>query len=597
MQFLNEAIIFLASAVILVPIFKKIGLSSVLGFLASGLVIGPHGFGFVKEVTKVLHFSEIGIILLLFVIGLELQPSRLWILRKQIFGLGLMQMAVTTTVIFFIAHFLDYHPATSLIIGFGLALSSTAFVLQELSEKKAISKPHGRLAFTVLLFQDMAIIPFLAMIPFLAASGMMPTFENVSVSLVKIIGIIVLFIYIGRYILRYTLRFIASANNNDIFTAVTLLVAIGSALLIHHVTSSMELGAFLAGVLLADSEYRHELEASVAPFKGLLLGLFFMAIGMTINVNLLSQSPLFFIVAPLGLIAIKYSLLMLIVLGYKKPLDTGHYLALILSQGGEFAFILFTTAQHVHIIDPNLVSMLNLVVTLSIAFSPIIYKLNDKLASSKKVAQSDEPDEAHEFQANQIIIAGFGRYGQIIARILANKGIGFTALDTNATRISFVRKYGNKVYYGDPSNLHLLRAANAEQAKVFVLAIDNVEYSIKTAETVKKNFPDLTIYARARDRNHAYQLLNLGVNKIVRETFFSSVEQSKDILRHLGVSAAETQAIADKFTEYDEKLLKLQSKYSNDQAKLLDLSKKTFDELEQLFEFDHSKEDTTANKS
>jgi len=589
MSFLHQALIFLAAAVVSVPIFKRLGLGSVLGYLAAGMVIGPSGVGLISDVEAILHFAELGVVLLLFVIGLELQPSRLWELRRSVFGLGGVQVLGTGALLAAVGLLFGLRLPTALIAGLGLSLSSTAIALQLLAEKNELPTQHGRASFGILLFQDLAVIPLLALLPFLGESTTAST-EPGWLSVLKVVGVLAGVVLGGRYVLRPVFRLVASLHTQELFTATALLVVVGTALLVGQVGLSMALGAFLAGVLLADSEYRHELEADIEPFKGLLLGLFFIAVGMSVNIGLLASGPVKVVSLVLGLVALKALVLFALGKWVLKSNESALSLSVAISQGGEFAFVLFGLAVGFRVMERELADLLVVVVSLSMAVTPVLFLAYDKLVRPRlrqKVQREYDvaPDEDHP-----VIIAGFGRVGQVVGRLLRVKRIGFTALDASPEHIDFMKNFGNtKLYYGDASRLDLLRAARADKAKVFVLAIDDVEASMRTAETVKQHFPHLTIFARARNRQHAYRLLNLGVTHVMRETFAGSVELSGDILQELGLTWSEAKSALDRFREHDEAMLQSSYQHAGDVKKLMEISAKARTELEALFKQDEEK--------
>ena len=586
MSLLYEAVFFLVAAVITVPLSKRLGLGTVLGYLAAGAVIGPWGLGVIGDVDNVLHFSELGVVLLLFIIGLELEPARLWELRKPVFGLGLAQVLVTGLLLMLAGIALGLPVPTALIIGLVLSLSSTAFALQLLAEKDQLNTSHGDTAFAILLFQDLAVIPLLAIIPLLGTSGADMDQADVFVNIVKAVAVIAIVIAGGRWLLRPFLRFAALTVSQEIFTAAALLVVMGTALLLQEVGLSMALGAFLAGVLLAGSEYRHELEADIEPFKGLLLGLFFIAVGMSIDLGLIIHKPFTILALVAGLMAIKFFLLVGLSRFAGQSMPAAVNLGLFISQGGEFAFVLFNVAAGAHVMDRPLADLLIVVVSMSMAFTPLLLLLNERVFRFGQIQeQAREYDKIQE-PDNEVIIAGFGRFGQMIARTLRMKKIPFTALEASFEQVDFVRKFGNKIYFGDASRLDLLRAAKADKAKVFVLAIDDVEASVKTAEIVRKHYPHLKIYARARNRVHTYRLMDAGVDNIVRETFLSSLELAKNVLQGLGLPDAEAEDAVRKFQRHDEALLRKQHLIQHDEAQLIASVKQGALELERLFEQD-----------
>jgi monovalent cation:proton antiporter-2 (CPA2) family protein len=583
---LSEAAIFLAAAVVTVPLFRRFKLGAVLGYLAAGVIIGPFGLKFVSAVDNVMHFAELGVVLLLFVIGLELQPSRLWVLRRSVFGLGSAQVLVTGTALGAIALVLGLGFDGALVVGLGLAMSSTAFVLQILAEKGQLTARHGRSSFAILLFQDLAVIPLLALIPLLGAGEAHAVGGSAWLGAFKAIGVIVAVIAGGRYLLRPVLHAIAAAGIQEIFTAAALLVVIGTSLLMTSVGLSMSLGAFLAGVLLADSEYRHELEADIEPFKGLLLGLFFISVGMSADLGLILTHPFAIVGATLGLMIVKTAILLGLGRMSGHSWESSRGLAVALCQGGEFAFVLFGLAADNGIMGHTLTDSLVIVVTLSMALTPLAFVLNDVLIAKWLKKPADEKFDEIDEGENKVIIAGFGRVGQIVARLLRAKKIAFTALDKSAEQIDTVRRFGSRAYYGDASRLDLLRAAKADKADILVLAIDDIEASVRTVETVRKHFPNLKIYARARNRFHAYRLLDHGVDHLMRETYLSSLELGKQVLLGLGFAEWDARDTVSTFHEHDERSLLRQHAVYHDETKLIQSAKDAAKELEELFESD-----------
>jgi len=596
MSFTQEAAIFLAAAIIAVTFFNKLGFGSVLGYLIAGVVIGPWGFGLITGVENILHFAEFGVVLLLFLIGLELQPSRLWVLRRSIFGMGLAQVLVTALVLTVISALTGLSLSVSIIIGLGLSLSSTAFVLQLLTEKKQLNTLHGRSAFAILLFQDLAVIPMLALLPLLGVSDNVISNHSVIQSVITgVVGIIILVVG-GHYLLRPVLRVVSSSGSHEIFTATSLMVVITSTLIMEASGLSMALGAFVAGVLLADSEYRHEIEANIEPFKGLLLGLFFIAVGMEVNLGLLGAKPVMIIAVVAALLVVKFAVLYGLGLGFRLPTRCARNLAFVLPQGGEFAFVLFTAATTYQILDQGLTDTLILVVSLSMAFTPLLLTLNEKVLKPWLDGSKQPPFDRIDEPGTQVIIAGFGRVGQIIGRILRVRNIAFTALEISTTQVDFVRKYGGKIYYGDASRIELLRAAHAEQARIFVLAIDDIESSIKTAETVKANFPNLEIIARVRNRHHAHMLMDLGIKIFVRETYLSSLKLAEEVLCSLGLARSDVVSSIEKFKTYDEENLIKQHAIHHDELKLIQSVKDAAMELQDLFEADMASQKHTGQE-
>ena len=592
MSLLAQIAIFLAAAVIAVPIFRYFKLGSVLGYLAAGIIIGPACLGLISRVDATEHIADFGIVLLMFVIGLELQPSRLWVMRKSIFGLGLAQVLVTTLGLGSAAYFgFEQTWQSALIIGFGLSMSSTALVLQLLAERGQLNSQYGRSAFSILLFQDVAVLPALALIPLLGVATAKTAGPGgwLAIKFVAVLGTAVVG---GRYVLRPMLRIVAATRVTEAFTAAGLLVVIGTALLVSQVGLSLPLGAFLAGVLLADSEFRHELEADIEPFKGLLLGLFFITVGMSANMAMVREKPLTLLGLTLAFMLVKVAVLRGIGRLNGLPNATGRGLALSLPSGGEFALVLFGLAATLGIMDTQVAELLVLAVTGSMILSPLLLTIHDAL-SQKKEADSgpfDTPEELYP----KVIIAGFGRFGQIVGRILSAKRISFTALEANQTQVDFLRRFGNQVFYGDASRLEMLRAAHAENAEVFVLAIDDVEASVRTAELIRKHFPHLKIFARARNRQHAFRLMDLDVRFAIRETLGSSLEMSGKVLETLGLSKSNALETVRRFRAHDEATLAKQLAVKDDESKFLQTTRESAEQLRHLFESDAVRSDGPA---
>lgn len=582
---LQQTALFLGAAVVAVPVFKRLGLGSVLGYLAAGAIIGPSVLGFVDEVEQTLHVAELGVVLLLFIIGLELQPARLWSMRKMVFGLGGAQVVATGFILSLGAYAVGLEPSAAAIVGAALALSSTAFVLQVLSEKSELTSVHGRAAFGILLFQDLAAIPLLAVIPLMGTAHDPATEANPLWRMLLVSGVLVAVVLSSRFLLRPAFRVVASARNHELSTAWALLVVIATALAMQLVGLSMELGAFLAGVLLADSEYRHELEANIEPFKGLLLGLFFMAVGMSADLSVVLQQPGTVFAAVLALTATKFAVLVTLGRLQRQSAESSVSLGVALSQGGEFAFVIFGAAAAVGVLERGTVQLLVVVVTLSMIVTPLLFLARDRWIRMRR-GRDSRPFDALEDAKGPVIIAGFGRYGQIVARVLRTKRIPFTALEVSAAQVDFVRKFGNKIYYGDASRPDLLRAAKAEEARAFVLAIDDMEASLRTARVVREHFPSLPVLARARNRDHAHGLRALGVHHIQRETLLSSLDTVRATLETLGCSTAEACEAVRRFREIDERALSEQYEIRHDQQALIASAKKVAEDLERLFEGD-----------
>jgi monovalent cation:proton antiporter-2 (CPA2) family protein len=581
--FLYDALIYLVAALIAVPISRWLGFGSVLGYLAAGIVIGPAALKLVSDPESILHFAELGVVFLLFIVGLELQPSRLWVLRKMVFGLGTAQVIISAAAITVVATWfgLEFRPA--IIVGLILALSSTAFVLQMLAERKQLSTTYGRASFAILLLQDLAVIPLIALLPMLGNTGDAGiNVQSILIAVLTIGGLIIG----GHYLLRPVLRIAARTEIPELFTATALLVVIGAALLMEFAGMSMVLGAFISGMLLADSEYRHELEANIAPFKGLLLGLFFIAVGMTVNLGLLMQEPGLIVSIVAALMAVKAAVLFPLARLFGICDTKGAInLAVVLAQGGEFAFVLFGLVGRSGALDPGLIDRLILAVAVSMLLTPVAFILSERLTRKLEppVEQDfDEIDDGH----HPVIIAGFGRVGQIAGRVLASTGRRFTALEIDSSQVDVVRRYGNKVYFGDASKVDLLRSAGADKARLFILAIDDIEASMRTAETVRKHFPHLEIIARARNRRHEYHLMDLGIEKIYRENFLSSLAMGEQALAVLGMDPGMAADAVRTFRAHDERLIRQQHAVQHDEEKLIQTAKDTSQELELLLRND-----------
>ncbi|MEA3172952.1 MAG: hypothetical protein QOF42_363, partial [Gammaproteobacteria bacterium] len=576
--------IFLAAAVIAIPIFRRFKLGSVLGYLTAGIIIGPASLGLVESVDATQQIAEFGIVLLMFVIGLELQPSRLWVLRKPIFGLGSAQVAFTTIIVGIGTYFIFQQSwQSSLVIGFGLSMSSTALALQLLAERGQLHSQFGRSSFSILLFQDISVMPALALLPLLGVAAAKSGGPG-GILVLKFIAVLGIVVIGGRYVLRPMLRIVAATKVAEAMTAAGLLVVIGTALLVSQVGLSLSLGAFLAGVLLADSEFRHELEADIEPFKGLLLGLFFISVGMSANLELVREKPLLIIALTVAFMLIKVAILYGVgrVSGLSPIASRG--LAVSLPSGGEFAFVLFGLAASLGVMDAKIAELLVLVVTGSMILSPVLLVLYD--VTFKHSESDGRPFDTPAELYPKVIIAGFGRFGQIVGRILRAKQIPFTALEASQTQVDFLRRFGNQVYYGDASRLELLRAAHAENAEVFVLAIDDADASVRTAELIRQHFPNLKIFARARNRQHAFRLMDLDVRYTIRETLVSSLELSVQVLEALGLSKSKSVETVAQFRAHDEITMAKQHAVKNDEKKFLETSRESAEQLQHLFETD-----------
>jgi glutathione-regulated potassium-efflux system protein KefB len=594
-HFLQYAVMFLAAAVVAVSLSKRAGLGAVLGYLGAGALIGPHLLNLTPDMRQASEFSEFGVILLLFIIGLELSPQRLWLMRRAVFGIGTLQVLLSALLLGGATLLIGVGWKTALIVGLGLALSSTAIGLQMLAERKELGNPHGRLAFAILLFQDVAAIPILALIPLLGVHDAIVSEASEGIAALKIVGVIATVIVGGRYLLRPVLRAVASTQIAEVFTATALLVVLGTAWLMQLAGMQMSLGAFLAGMLLADSEYRHEIESQIEPFKGLLLGLFFLSVGVSLDLDLVRRQPLEIGAIVVGLLALKS--LILIALGrLSGKLDFAQTvrLAVVLAGGGEFAFVVFNLAQQHALLDSAQHDVLVVAVTLSMALTPLAVIASGRWLAARKTAPAREFDTIADI-APRVIIAGYGRVGQIVARILRAQRIAFTALESSVEQVDFSRRFGSNIYFGDPSRPELLRAAGVDKAEVFVLATDDPEANIRTARIVKRLYPHLKIVARARNRQHAFRLMDMSIDDVVRETLHSSLEMARMVLEDLGLDSAFAGDRVEKFRVHDAKLLKTQYLVYDDEAALMQSAKDALDDLDRLFEADTASENAATS--
>jgi glutathione-regulated potassium-efflux system protein KefB len=583
---LVPAVVFLAAAVIAVPLSKRLKLGAVIGYLLAGILIGPQVLKLITDQATVLAFSELGVVFLLFVLGLELSPQRLWVMRKHLFGMGSAQMVLVTSVIAGVAFFSGWSLAAALIAGFGLALSSTAFALQILAERDEVSSEHGRASFGVLLFQDLIAVPVLALIPLFGAHQAESATRPFWQSALLVVAAVAAVIFAGRYLLRPVFRLVARLKMSELFTAVSLLVVLGTALLMQNVGLSMGLGAFLAGMLLADSEYSHEVEGHIEPFKGLLLGLFFMAVGMNLDLNLLLAKPLLVLGLVAGIALLQMLLMWAVGRFFGQTHPSSLLLAALLASGGEFAFVVFKTAQDATLLDAPTAALLNVVVAVAMGITPLLVLGVQLLSQKMTTATPPRPFDEIQVDAAKVIIAGFGRVGQIPARVLAAQKIPFTVIDPDTNVVDLARRFGGLVYYGDTTRPETLRAAKIEQAEVFILALDDMERSIRTARVVKRLNPTVKIIARARNRRHAHKLMDLGIDDAVRETLHSALQMTHKMLEELGFSPEMAADRVMRFRTLDENALKEQFLFHDDEQALIQSAAQYRDELEALFESD-----------
>jgi len=596
--FFYQAFIYLTAAVISVPIAKRLGLGSVLGYLIAGILIGPFVLGLVgKEGQDVMHFAEFGVVMMLFLIGLELQPALLWKLRGPILGMGGLQVALTASLIMAISIVLGFRWNTSLAIGLTLALSSTAIVLQTLNEKGLINTPGGQSSFSVLLFQDIAVIPILAIFPVLASGTKVPVPSDSSahhasnliegfplwIQTLIVFAVVASIIVAGRYFISPAFRLIAKTRLRELFTAAALLLIIGIALLMTQVGLSPALGTFLAGVLLAQSEYRHELEIDIEPFKGLLLGLFFIAVGASIDFRLIANNPVLIAELVIALIILKLLVLFLIGKFFKMGLDSNLLFSFSLAQGGEFAFVLFSFALQNQVLDTRVVNPLISAVAVSMALTPLLILINEKLLLTRVGTLEKEAKPADEIdEKNKVIIAGFGRVGSIIGRFLQANGLRATYLDINPDNVDLLRKLGFKVFYGDASRHDLLHAAGADNADLLIIAVDQPEKIYEIMETAKKHFPHLKILARTRGWFDAYRLIDAGVTDVYRETLDSALRMGADALHKLGFRKHQAYRAIKTFRRHDENFLQELAAIRHDHKELIRGTRQRIEDLEKL---------------
>ena len=578
---LLAGVLFLFAAVVAVPLAARLGIGAVLGYLLAGIAIGPWGLGFISDVDEILHFSELGVVFLMFIIGLELNPSKLWQLRQSIFGVGAAQVLLSAAILAGLLMLTQFSWQAAVIGGIGLAMSSTAMALQLMRDKGMNRNEAGQLGFTWLVFQDLAVIPALALVPLLAGSGD-DHFDWMKISM-KVLAFAGMLIG-GRFLLRPVFRFIAASGVREVFTAATLLLVLGSALFMDALGLSMALGTFIAGVLLAESEYRHELETAIDPFKGLLLGLFFISVGMALNLGVLYTHLLWVIASVAVLVAVKTLVLYLLARIYGLRSSERMQFSSVLSQGGEFAFVLFSTASSQKLFKDDQMALLLVTVTLSMMTTPLLMKLVDKLLS-RRLNPADDEDEAPwvEDDKPQVIVVGFGRFGQVIGRLLMANKMRITVLERDISAVNLMRKYGYKVYYGDATQLELLRSAGAEAAESIVITCNDPEDTMKLVELCQQHFPHLHILARARGRVEAHELLQAGVKHFSRETFSSALELGRKALVSLGMHPHQAQRAQMHFRRLDMRMLRELMPVHSDTAQISRV-REARRELEEIFQ-------------
>lgn len=582
-MFLLNIFIFLAAAVISVPVSKKLGFGSVLGYLIAGLAIGPWGLKLITDVHDIMSFAEFGVVLLLFLIGLELEPKKLWSLRVSIFGMGGAQVLLNMLLVTGISFFFLQSLSLSLLIGMAFSLSSTAMALQVLNEKKLMATESGRSAFAILLFQDLAVIPMIAILPLLGTAEISNVDSPAWYQFLKIVLVLAAVILVGRHVVRYLLKQIASLQLREIFTALALLLVVGMATLMTWLHVSMALGAFLAGVLLAESEYRKAIETDIEPFKGLLLGLFFISVGMSIDIGGILKSPLVIFGVSLGIIALKYAVHFFIGRLFKLPKSQIPFFSLVISQVGEFAFVLLGAAQAFNLLAPEISGQLIAITAITMFLTPVMVMSFDQI-HKRFFSESKPESDSFETQATPVIIAGFGRFGQIVGRLLYANKISATILDYEPGQIEILRRFGFKVFYGDATRLDLLESAGAHQAQILVIAIDDAEGVLRLADVAKQHFPHLKIYARARNLGQVYDLMDRNIQYIERETFEASLKMGGAILHDMGLPAYQSQLAMHKFRAHNISIIKEIYPIRKDQAEAISRTKQSRLDLEKMFE-------------
>ena len=595
----SQAFIYLFAAVLAVPLAKRLGLGSALGYILAGIAIGPFVFGFIgEEGQDVMHFAEFGVVLMLFLVGLELEPRVLWRMRVPILGLGGSQVLISAGVIGGSAYYLGLPWQTALAVGLILALSSTAIVLQTLKERAWMSTAAGRAGFSVLLFQDVAVIPILAALPFLAIEGLGPETREAAahgaqaglagwMRAVLVLGVVVGIVLGGRFVMRPAFRWIASTRSQELFLAAALTLIVGITLAMEFVGLSPALGTFLAGVVLAESEFKHELESNIEPFKGLLLGLFFISVGASIDFLIIAETPVLVFGLVAALILSKFIVLLILGKVFRLNLADNLMFAFLLAQGGEFAFLLFSFATQNQVISVEMSALLIVVVVLTMVLTPLLIIFYDRLVRPRFVGcVAEREDDEIDSGPSPVIVAGYGRFGQIVSRLLTADGVETTLLDHDSSQIELTGRFGYKVFYGDASRVQLLTAAGAEEAKLLVIAIDEKDKAVQMVTAAKQYFPQLRILARAYDRSHAYRLMEAGADVITRETFGSALIMGEEALKLLGYDAAKAYRVMRTFKQHDEEgLQKLFEVWGDDQAYGLRI-RKNIEQLEKVLRDD-----------
>ncbi|MCC6710723.1 MAG: cation:proton antiporter [Gammaproteobacteria bacterium] len=581
---LQNVLVFLAAAVAVVPLAKRLRLGAVLGYLLAGLVIGPFGLRLILDAEVILHFAEFGVVLLLFLIGLELNPRRLWDMRRAIIGAGLSQLLMTAVPLLALAWLIGLAGGTAWVIGYVLALSSTPFAMQILQERHWSDTPTGKTAFSILLFQDIAVIPLLAVLPLLAGDGSSLGGEAMWLAIGRAVVILAGILILGPRLARPVFRLVAATGSRELFTALSLLIVIAMALLVSAAGMSMAMGAFIGGVLLAESEYRHELEIDLEPFKGRLMGLFFMAVGMSIDVRLFLATPLTLIGGTLVVMAVKFGVLFalarLLGLRHHQPWQ----LAALLCQGGEFGFVVFSAAAGAKVMSQALADQLTTVIVLSMVLTPLVLAFAERLIAGLYARQPQREADPIADPSLPVLIAGFGRFGQIVARLLNANGIGTTVIEQDPDQIELLRRFGHVVHYGDATRLDLLRAAGAANARLLIVALDNPEATLRVVDLAREHFPELPLIVRVRNRPQAYEMLDRGIDGFERETFGGAMNVGVKALQTLGFDAARARHAGELFITHDETTLRELHSVRGDQKQLLSMVAAARGDLERLMQ-------------
>jgi monovalent cation:proton antiporter-2 (CPA2) family protein len=581
---LTTLVSLLAAAVIAVPLTRRLGLGSVLGYLVAGVIIGPSGLRLVSDVNQIADVSELGVVMLLFLIGLEVRPRRLWVMRQAVFALGSAQVALSGAIIACLAHVAGIDWPGAVVLGMGFAMSSTAIVLPLLAERELLQRRAGRDGFAVLLFQDLAFIPLVALVPLLAQHSLPDHVPWLDVA--RAAGAIALILVGGRFAVPRLIRVVGGARTPEVFTTISLLIVAGAAYIASLAGLSMSLGAFMAGVLLSQSEYRHELEADIAPFEGLLLGFFFISVGMSADLRLAMAQPAVLIGMTSILLLTKISVCLMLGLLAKQKLPDAVRFSLALPQASEFSFVLFGAAVAVDALGQGTADMATLSAALSMAATPLLFAASERFLVPRLEAEPPPDFDMIQSSGAPVIICGFGRMGQIVGRVLRMHGIAFTALERDPGQVDVVRRFGNKVYFGDPARPNLLRAAGAEQAQLLVAVQDDMEETMRVVEVTKRTFPNLRVMARSRNRRHTHLLMDRGADVIVRETFYSALKLAEESLLCLGVTPEEAKRSVALFQAHDEKNLLDSHAIYDDEKQLIQNTQQATEELRALFEAD-----------